>query len=157
MDLHTTHLDITREHPDYVEKREIWHRYRDLYAGGEQFKANASRYLIPRHKEVPQIYYERLGRVFYENYAGSIIDWYGATLFRREPVITFDGEERGRKFFGEFIEDCDRKGTSLTDFLRHRFVESLVAGRSHVLIDFPRPQIRAENRAEEEALGLSRA
>lgn len=153
----TTHIDITREHPDYVEKREIWHRYRDLYAGGEQFKANATRYLIPRHKEAPQIYYERLGRVFYENYAGSIIDWYGATLFRREPVLTFEGDQRGRKFFSDFVEDCDRKGTSLTDFLRQRFIEALVAGRSHILIDFPRPQKHADTRAEEDALGLSRA
>jgi len=158
MDLQTTtHLDITREHPDYVEKREIWHRYKDLYAGGEQFKANASRYLIPRHKEAPQIYYERLGRVFYENYAGSIIDWYGATLFRREPVLTFEGDHRGGKFFGDFVEDCDRKGTSLTDFLRQRFIEALVGGRSHILIDFPRPQKHADTRAEEDALGLSRA
>ena len=75
MELQTTNLDITREHPEYVEKREIRHRYRDLYAGGEHFKANASQYLIPRHKEPPEIYYERLNRVFYENYTGSIIDW----------------------------------------------------------------------------------
>ena len=158
MDLQTaTHIDITREHPDYVEKREIWHRYRDLYAGGEQFKANATQYLIPRHKEAPQIYYERLGRVFYENYAGSIIDWYGATLFRREPVLTFEGDQRGRKFFSDFVEDCDRKGTGLTDFLRERFIEALVGGCSHILIDFPRPQKHADTRAEEDAQGLSRA
>lgn len=153
----TARSDITKEHPEYLEKREIWSRYRDLYAGGEQFKTNASRYLIPRHKEAPQIYYERLGRVFYENYAGSIIDWYGATLFRREPVLTFEGDDRARKFLSEFIEDCDRKGTSLTDFLRHRFVEALVAGRSHILIDFPRAPKQADTRAEEDTLGLSRA
>lgn len=157
MDIETKHVDIAREHPEYLDRREIWSRYRDLYAGGEQFKANASKYLIPRHKEAPQIYYERLGRVFYENYVGSIIDWYSATLFRREPVLTFQGNDRGRKFFGGFVEDCDRKGTNLTDFLRQRFIETLVAGRSHILIDFPRPQKHAGTRAEEDALGLSRA
>ena len=36
---------------------------------------------------------ERLTRVFYENYVGSIVDWYAATLFRREPVLTFEGDE----------------------------------------------------------------
>lgn len=150
-------LDITREHPEYVENHEIWQRYRDLYGGGEQFKANATRYLIPRHKEAQQIYYERLGRVFYENYAGSIIDWYGATLFRREPVVTFEGDAGSRRFFSGFVEDCDRRGTGLTDFLRQRFIEALVAGRSHILIDFPRPRKQADTRADEEALGLSRA
>src|SRR5947209_19014855 len=111
MDQLTNNFDIKSEHPEYIQKREIWHRYRDLYAGGEQFKANASRYLIPRHKEAPDVYYERLGRVFYENYAGSIIDWYAATLFRREPMLAFDGNDSGREFFSAFVEDCDRKGT----------------------------------------------
>ena len=32
---------LMREHPEYIEKHEIWRRYHDLYAGGEQFKANA--------------------------------------------------------------------------------------------------------------------
>lgn len=152
-----TNLFITREHPDYVRQREMWHRYRDLYSGGEQFKANASRYLMPRHKEPAEIYYERLGNVFYENYAGSIIDWYAATLLRREPALTFDGSDRSRDFFNRFVEDCDLNGTSLTDFLRQRFIDALVGGRSHVLIDFPRSQASPENRAEEDALGLSRA
>jgi hypothetical protein len=157
MDLQTTNLDITQEHPEYVEKREIRLRYRDLYTGGEQFKANGSQYLIPRHKEPPEIYYERLNRVFYENYTGSIIDWYAATLFRREPVLTFDGNDRARQFFGEFVEDCDRKGTSLTDYFRNRFIDGLVLGRSHILIDFPRPNRHAGTRGEEDALGMSRA
>src|ERR1051325_2253992 len=153
----TAEVDITREHPAFVEKRAMWQRYRDMYSGGEQFKANAAQYLIPRHKEAPQIYYERLGRVFYENYSGSIIDWYGATLFRREPRLAFEGNEHVRSFFGDFVEDCDRNGTSLTDFLRQRFIESLVAGQSHILIDFPRRGKHADTRAEEDALGLSRA
>jgi hypothetical protein len=157
MDSHTQNWDITREHPEYAEKREIWHRYRDLYAGGERFKANASQYLIPRHKEPPEIYYERLSRVFYENYAGSIIDWYAATLFRREPVLTFDGNDRARQFFSEFVEDCNRKSTSLTDWFRERFIDGLVTGRSHILIDFPRPERHAGTRGEEDALGMSRA
>jgi hypothetical protein len=157
MDLLTTNLDITSEHPEYVLRRDIWHRYRDLYAGGEQFKANATQYLIARHKEAPEVYYERLGRVFYENYAGSIIDWYAATLFRREPILVFDGNDRGREFFNEFVDDCDRKGTSLTDFLRQSFTDALVGGCSHILVDFPRPQKHAGTRAEEDALGLSRA
>lgn len=156
-ELHTTRIDITREHPEYVEKRDIWQKYKDLYTGGEEFKASASRYLIPRHKEAQQVYYERLGRVFYENYAGSIIDWYSATLFRREPVLTFQGNERGKQFFSAFVEDCDHKGTNVTDFFRQRMVEALVGGRSHILIDFPRPYEHADTRADEDALGLSRA
>jgi len=151
-------LDIDREHPQYKARKDVWRCYRDLYAGGEQFKLNAQRHLIPRQKEPGDVYRERVMRVFYENYIGSIVDWYAATLFRREPVLTFEGDnEQGQAFFGEFIEDVDRKGTALADFLRKQLVGAMVAGASFVLVDFPRTGQKAGSRAEEDALGASRA
>jgi hypothetical protein len=151
-------LDIDLEHPQYRARKEVWRCYRDLYIGGEQFKLNAQRHLIPRQKEPGDVYRERLTRVFYENYVGSIVDWYAATLFRREPVLTFEGtNERGQAFFGEFVEDVDRKGTALADFLRKQLVEAMVAGQSFVLVDFPRMGERPGNLAEEDASGASRA
>jgi len=69
-------LNINIEHPDYVRSKPIWHKYRDLYAGGEQLREHAAEYLVRRSKEPNEVYYERLSRVFYENYIGSIIDWY---------------------------------------------------------------------------------
>ena len=88
-------FDIDQEHPEYAARKAAWRKYRDLYAGGEQFKANAAEYLIRRQREPGDVYSERLSRVFYENYVGSIVDWYAATLFRREPVITFEGNDGG--------------------------------------------------------------
>ena len=88
---------INREHPEYAARKAMWRRYRDLYAGGEQLREHASDYLARRHKEPNEIYAERLSRVFYENYIGSIVDWYAATLMRREPVMTFDGNGRLRR------------------------------------------------------------
>ena len=29
---------INREHPEYVARKATWKQYRDLYAGGEQFR-----------------------------------------------------------------------------------------------------------------------
>ena len=142
-------LHIDREHPDYRSRRATWRTYSDLYSGGEQLRARADRYLIPRQKEPRDVYAERLSRVFYENYAGSIIDWYTATLYRREPVLEFSGGfESVQKFFADFTEDCDLKGTSITEFLRLRFVDALVYGRSHMLVDFPRLEKIAGTRAE---------
>src|SRR5580693_6821017 len=115
----STSFDINHEHPDFAVKRAMWRQYRDLYAGGEQFKLHADRYLVRRQKEPGDVYAERLSRSFYENYIGSIVDWYAATLFRREPVFAFDGKnDRAKAFFAHFIEDCDRKGTSITEFFR---------------------------------------
>jgi len=150
--------DIDREHPDYVAKKAMWRSYRDLYAGGEQLKAHAMEYLVRRQKEPGDVYQERLSRVFYENYIGSIIDWYATTLFRREPILSFDGgNEAGKKFFCWFTEDCDQRGTGLSDFFRRQLVEALVGGCSYTVVDFPRFKEPAANRAEEEARGASRA
>jgi hypothetical protein len=132
--------------------------YRDLYAGGFEFKQRAGLYLQQRQKEPRDIYAERLHRVFYENYIGSIIDWYTSTLFRREPSLQFDGGlETDRTFLSEFIDDCDLRGTKLSYFFRGCLTEALVTGESHILIDFPVPTQQARNRAEEDAIGLSRA
>ena len=153
-----TNFDIKLEHPEYVNRRDMWRQYRDLYAGGEQFRANAAQYLVRRQKEPGDVYGERLLRCFYENYVGSIVDWYTATLFRREPLLTFDGPNlRAKQFFGEFADDCDLKGTSFSEFFRRIFGETLVCGKSYILVDFPRIDRPAGNRAEEDLQGASRA
>jgi hypothetical protein len=151
-------FDIDREHPDYIARKAMWKRYRDLYVGGEQMRAAAAEYLVQRNKEPVSVYAERLNHVYYENYVGSIIDWYAATLFRREPVVQIDGaEESGRQYFATFMEDCDLRGTALTDFFRKAYVNTLVCGSSYMLIDFPRSPWPAGNRAVEEEMGTSRA
>src|SRR5581483_11284574 len=124
-------IEIDREHVSFQRQKQTLQMYRDLYAGGNLFKERVAHYLLRRQKEPLDVYAERLSRVFYENYIGSIIDWYGSTLFRREP--------------------------SLSDFLRQSFIDALVAGKSHILIDFPRTSKQPANRAEEDAAGISRA
>ncbi len=150
--------EIYDEHPDYLARRAIWRTYRDLYAGGEKLKANASNYLTRRQKEPLDVYSERLNRVFYENYIGSIIDWYAATLFRREPMVMTEGDNNaGKSFINEFTEDCDRRGSSLSELFRGRLIETLICGSSYILVDFPRSTRPAGSRAEEEITGTSRA
>ncbi len=152
--------NINREHPEYVSRKWMWKKYRDLYAGGERISENASEYLVRRHKEPADVYQERLARVFYENYIGSIIDWYSATLLRREPMMLFEGSDSGAKgFYSVMADDCDLKGTNLHEFFRQRFVQTLVYGSSYVAVEFPRAGTAPEplTRAEEDASGRSRA
>ena len=153
-----TNQHIEQEHPEYTAKSRMWRRYRDLYAGGEQFREHAAEYLVRRHKEAPEVYQERLARVYYENYLGSIIDWYTATLVRQEPVLEFVGtNERGKDFFAEFVDNCDLRGTTLTQFFKQQITEALVCGKSYVVVDFPRASGAALTRADEDASGRSRA
>jgi hypothetical protein len=149
---------IDREHPDYAAKRAMWGRYRDIYEGGEQFCSNASEYLVRRSREPSDVFDERLRRTFYENYIGSIIDWYAATLLRREPLLQFEGsDERAKQFFGMFVEDCDLNDTNLSEFFRQQFVNVLVYGKTYIAVDFPRATGQVKTRAEEDATGRSRA
>jgi hypothetical protein len=151
-------LNINIEHPDYVRSKPIWTKYRHLYTGGEQFREHAAEYLVRRSKEPNEVYAERVSRVFYENYIGSIIDWYAATLTRREPVITYDGlNDSGKDFFATFSENCDLRGTSLTDFFRQQLVQALITGKSYIVVDFPRVTAPVTSRAQEDAVGKSRA
>ena len=150
--------EINTEHHEYKAHNALWKQYRDLYRGGAEFKAQAGDYLIQRNREPMGVYQERLDRAFYENYIGSIVDWYAATLFRREPLISVEGDnDLGRKFFSSFVEDCDRKGSNLSDFFRGQMLEALICGSSFTLVDFPRQHRKLQNRAEEEAVGAANA
>jgi hypothetical protein len=154
--------NINREHPEYIARKAMWKQYKDLYAGGEQLRADASQYLVRRHKEPGEIYQERLSRVFYENYIGSIIDWYAATLMRREPILSLEGTDTAaRSFYTALADDCDLKGTSLSEFFRQRFIQTMVCGGSFIVVDFPRADREGApaplTRGEEDASGRSRA
>jgi hypothetical protein len=149
---------IATEHPSYRDRREMWERYRDFYVGGEQVRRNAPRYLVRRQKEPQDIYTERVSRAFYENYLGSCIDWYAATLFRRSPGVELRTEDPSAKaFYREFLDDADRCGHPLFSLMRDVFIDALVYGCGYVLIDFPAGSGGAMTRAEEDAAGLSRA
>ncbi|HKD04850.1 MAG TPA: hypothetical protein VKB79_03015 [Bryobacteraceae bacterium] len=152
----TSHIE--QEHPDYASRAGMWRRYRDLYAGGERFRHNGAEYLVRRQKEPAEVYGERLARVFYENYLGSIIDWYMATLVRKEPGILYEGsDERAKAFFNRFALNCDLRGTTLTQFYKEMLTEALVCGKSYIVADFPKGAGNAMTRADEDAAGLSDA
>lgn len=149
---------IDFEHPQYKNHKQMWQMYRDLYAGGQQLKNRAEHYLLRRQKEPLDVYAERLHRVFYQNYIGSIVDWYSATLFRRLPSLQMSGGlPSGQAFLSEFVDDCDARGTKLSSFFQDVFTDALIAGQSHVLIDFPKADHSPVNRADEDACGISRA
>ena len=61
----------------------MWRRYRDLYAGGEQFRANASEYLLRRPKEPVEVYQEKAGARFLRE-----LSWIDCRLVYRDPGQT---------------------------------------------------------------------
>jgi len=79
-------------------------------------------------------------------------------LMRREPVMLFEGSDAAAGGFYDLLaDDCDLKGTNLTEFFRRRFVGMLVCGASYIAVEFPRSEGSARTRAEEDSSGQSRA
>jgi len=149
--------DAIQPHPEYRAWVASLEMYRDLYSGGAQMKSKASSYLYRRHREPAEVYQERVTRAFYENYLGSIIDWYASTLFRSEPILTVeDTNRRSSKYYFEFFDDCDRNGSNITDFLRKRFIDALIFGKSFIALEFPKREASFSSRLEEEAFGVDR-
>lgn len=149
---------LQRQHPEFTHKSSIWRQYRLLYEGGHKFNAAADELLHKRRSEPGDVYGERLSRVFYENYIGACIDWYAATIFRRPPSILISTEDATtEQFYREFLSDCDQCGLGLAELAKRQFVELLVCGRTHAMIDFPARTVTPRSRAHEEELGQSRA
>ena len=138
-------FDIDREHPHYVLRKQVWRRYRDLYIGGEQLRFNAQHYLVRRQREPGDVYAERLSRVFYENYIGSIVDWYAATLFADGAGADVSRGERAARISSRSSWTMwIGRARSWPISGERQFVETLIAGASYVLVDFPR--VGAERR-----------
>jgi hypothetical protein len=79
-------------------------------------------------------------------------------LFRTPPDLGYRTPNPGvEEFFTGFGGDCDCRGTSLIEMARRVFIQSLVFRESYALIDFPRVRSEVSTRAEEDAVGKSRA
>lgn len=151
-------MDIMKEHDDYTKSLRSWKTARCLYYGGDTLKDNAEHYLARRQKEPIEVYRERLAASYYENYIGSIIDWYLASLFRREPVILLEKcEDDTRAAVSEFIENCDRQGTSIAEFFRSLLRDATLYGKAFVILDFPRVKQQLATRADEVSAGVDKA
>jgi hypothetical protein len=61
------------------------------------------------------------------------------------------------QFYTEFTGNCDCRGSSLVEIARKAFIRALVFRESYLLVDFPRVKETVSTRADEEALGKSRA
>ena len=72
--------------------------------------------------------------------------------------MEFEGtNDRAKDFFAAFVQNCDLRGTTLTQFFKQQLTEALVCGKSYVVVDFPRTDGPALTRADEDASGRSRA
>lgn len=148
-----TRKQLDAQSQEYEKFKEAWVRYEHFYLGGEDLRRHVTLYLMKRQKEPPEVFLERATRASYRNYLGTIIDWYGAALFRQAPQIQTPSDE----FYAEFLADADLCGCSFVEYLRQAFLSALIHRCHWTLVDFPRIEAPAATRAEEDAAGKSRA
>lgn len=146
-----TRKQLDQRSPEIDPKRLVL--LRALYDGGpsmgEQFRV-----LIPKgYAERDALYDERIKRTTYTNHAASIVDLTTATVVQSPPTI--DGLSKPDTEVADWLDDCDRAGTSFAAFGRLVLTDLLVCRRAFVWVDLPaRPAGPApETRAQEEAAG----
>lgn len=155
---------LAQKHPTYAGRE--WEEMDDLYAGGYQILRNAARYLPQMIGETNARYEERVRIAAYISYLGQVVDFFVANLFSQELRVTPaadagdpttpGGMPDDPTFYTLFARDADRRGTPFPMLMRKALTNALVKGRALIAIDFPRATDAPRNRAEEEALGLSR-
>ena len=157
--------ELNRKHPQYGECEPTWSSIDLLYEGGDKLCKMASRVLRQRPRELKEIYQSRMESFTYQNVLGSGVDYYLAAIFLAEPeidakMIAKTGERvevqlrpQQRLFYDRFKLNCDRKGTTLTDFFRETLKNLILYRYSWILIDLPRPNVRPATLAEQQQGG----
>lgn len=141
---------LQQTHPTYDAER--WRQYDALYRGGEAFRACVESFLPRNPAENPEVYTSRQKAAKYTNYVGPIVDWFAARLMSGTVTAKSDGAP---DWYDAWKASVDGAGTDLVDFIRARFVDACVKGRSWWCVELPEddgpPPVNA---AEYEARGL---
>lgn len=133
-------------------------KWSDLYAGGDQFLANAQRYLIKRPKEEPEDYGVRCRRAFYIPYVSAVIEFFAANLFAGKSEVSMADGSSVPTEWQEFLGDVDGRGTDWDMFWREQFSFALRDRWTIIAPVFKKVPVESgpKNLLEEEKLGNRR-
>ncbi len=121
-----------------------WNFLYDSYTGLGGYKDGS--YLVRYPRETDDKYGRRKELAVYPNFVRKIVDTYTAHLFKDPPVReTTDN-------YARFIDNVDRSGTYIDDFMKKVAKLSLVFGTVFVIVD--KPPGRARTKAQELEMGL---
>lgn len=111
-----------------------WERYEAVLKGGDEFAENIKHFLPQLTMEPHSLYADRctMAKTSYENHIAHIVSAAETQLFNFPFSIRNkeNSEANLDVFYSIFKENCDGKGTDLTEFMRARFIESLTTGQA---------------------------
>lgn len=118
----------------------------DAYTGLGGFQDGS--YLVRYPRETDEKYKRRQQLAFYPNFPKKIVETFASHIFKKPPQRQIES-----KAYLEFIQNTDKNGTYIDDFMRKLCKLSLVFGTVFVIVD--KPQGSALTVAQEKELGLS--
>jgi len=133
----------------YETYRSRWKYYLESYLGGIEYRRgqHLTRYQLETQAE----YQARLLSTPLENHCASVVSVYNSFLFREPPSRSLPSIEDSQEY-ESFIKDCDYEGRDLDSFMKEVATWSSVFGHCWVIV--AKPNVGAETRAAEQALGV---
>ena len=117
----------------------------DAYEGKGGFLSGE--YLIPHPRESKEKLERRKQLAVYPNYVRKVVDSYLSHLFKKSPVRSIETQE-----YQEFIQDVDKQGTYIDDYMRKNFKLAMIVGTILIIVD--KPSGKARTKLEEKQLNL---
>lgn len=132
-------------HPAYEQNYAHWVFLQDSYNGGLDYKEKD--YLTRYVKETDQEYRNRVEQTPLDNHCKSIVSIYNSFIHKKPPHREF-GRYAKDSSLQSFLNDADREGRSLDDFMSQVNIVSSIYGHAWVIVD--KPEAAVDTRAQEE-------
>jgi hypothetical protein len=131
-------------HPQFEDRFKHWLFLQNSYQGGIAYKSED--YLTRYVNETDDEYRKRVEQTPFDNHCKSIVSIYNSFLFRKPPHRNF-GTYANDPMLNSFLDDADREGRSLDDFMSEVNIVSTIFGHAWVIVD--KPDITVNTRAQE--------
>jgi hypothetical protein len=130
--------NLDQQHPEYAALVEAWSDIELLYKDGAALRAQASRFLKKKPRELADVYAARLRRFTSLPILGTALGWYQSAMFANDPQVSILRDEttvQDDPFYTAFLTDCDGAEKKFVDFARDVFQSMLLFRSSYVLVD----------------------
>lgn len=123
---------LKAQHDWYKVYNPDWDFFLAAYEGGHDF---ANVHHLFRHARENQVDFEdRAKRLHYVNYCSQLVDFFPNFIFA-ETIDRTDKDNQ--KFFNNFIQDVDRRGSTVDEYMREVAINTHVFGMCYTLVDAP--------------------
>lgn len=140
-------MPVDTEHPQYARRKEQWEKLRDCNEGQEIIHLKTTKYLPRLSGQSNEDYEAYLKRGVFYGATSRTVDGLTGMVFRKPPMIEVPEGLKG------IIEDITLDGLGIVGFAEEIVDDSIVVGRSGILVDHPVTPPNA-SRAQAEAQNL---